>query len=78
MSVLVRFGLITCVVFLGGIVLVFVLENQQPASLLFFGRSTSLLPISVYIGGALLIGMLISPIAIWLRASVFRRKIPRR
>ena len=43
-------------------IVVFVLENQQPTSLAFFGWHTSELPASLFFIGALLIGMVIGPV----------------
>jgi len=58
------------------VVLAFVLENQQPVSLLFLGFSGPRLPVSVVAVLALLIGMLIGPILGWFlgRASRAARK----
>lgn len=55
-AVLVAFAL---VVIFG--TLIFVLENQQPTSLVFLGWSTPELPTSVFFLCALLLGMLIGP-----------------
>lgn len=77
MSILGRIGGAVCILFLVGVVLSFVLENQQPASLLLFGWATSPLPISIYIGGALLTGMFVGPIITWLISISFRKKNPR-
>ncbi|KQB55299.1 hypothetical protein AQS70_05495 [Pseudomonas endophytica] len=55
-AVLVAFAL---VVIFG--TLIFVLENQQPTSLIFLGWSAPELPASVIFLGALLLGMLIGP-----------------
>ncbi|MGE8066793.1 lipopolysaccharide assembly protein LapA domain-containing protein [Pseudomonas sp. NPDC089569] len=46
-------------------VVTFVLENQQSVSLLFFGWAGPQLPVSVILVSALLIGMLIGPVAGW-------------
>lgn len=44
------------------VVLAFVLENQQGASLSFLGMVTAKMPVSVFVVGALILGMLISPL----------------
>lgn len=44
------------------VVLAFVLENQQGASLSFLGMDTAQMPVSVFVIGALILGMLISPL----------------
>ncbi|PJK37441.1 hypothetical protein CWC48_02155 [Pseudomonas sp. S10E 269] len=44
------------------IVLAFVLENQQGASLSFFGFTTGQIPVSVFMVLALIVGMLIGPL----------------
>lgn len=46
-------------------VLAFVLENQQPVSLLFLGGAGPQIPVSLVMVLALLIGMLIGPILSW-------------
>ena len=48
------------------VILAFVLENQQSVSLLFLGWSVPLLPISLIVIAALLIGMLVGPVLAWL------------
>ncbi|KAB0518358.1 LapA family protein [Pseudomonas extremorientalis] len=49
------------------IVLAFVLENQQVASLSFFGFATGEMPVSVFVVVALIIGMLIGPLlSMWM------------
>ena len=52
-------------------VLVFILENQEPASLIFMGLATPQLPISLFFVLALLVGMAIGP---FLSLLVFRKK----
>lgn len=54
------------------IVLAFVLENQQPVSLLFLGGAGPQLPVSVITVAALLIGMLIGPLLGWLLRRMSR------
>lgn len=51
-------------------VLVFVLENQQPATLSVLGWSTSQMPVSVFVVSALIVGLLVGPVMVLL----FRRK----
>ncbi|MCU1728764.1 LapA family protein [Pseudomonas sp. 7P_10.2_Bac1] len=41
--------------------MIFILENQQPTSLVFLGWSTPELPASLIVIGSLLLGMLIGP-----------------
>ena len=55
-AVLVAFAL---VVIFG--TMIFILENQQPTSLVFLGWRTPELPASLFFIGALLLGMLIGP-----------------
>ncbi|KTC46193.1 hypothetical protein AO262_08140 [Pseudomonas fluorescens ABAC62] len=43
-------------------VLAFVLENQQGASLSFFGWSTAELPVSVFVTLALVLGLVVGPV----------------
>nr|WP_264652608.1 alkaline shock response membrane anchor protein AmaP [Pseudomonas sp. JUb96] len=45
-------------------VLIFVLENQQPASLSFLGFSLPVLPLSVFVLAALIAGLLIGPLLV--------------
>ncbi|MDX9679861.1 lipopolysaccharide assembly protein LapA domain-containing protein [Pseudomonas zeae] len=47
------------------VILAFVLENQQPVSLLFLGLSGPQLPVSLVVVLALLFGMLIGPMVGW-------------
>ena len=51
---------------------VFMLENQQPVSLVFFGWSAPQLSIAVPVILALLVGMMIGPILAWIAG--LRRK----
>lgn len=55
-------------------VLAFVLENQQKATLAFLGWSTSQLPISVFVALALIVGMLIGPLLVLLFRAKGRKK----
>ena len=56
-----RIILAVVVLFFVFFVLAFVLENQQTASLLFFGWSTVELPISVFVTLSLIVGMMVGP-----------------
>ncbi|TKJ72274.1 hypothetical protein PspCFBP13509_29500 [Pseudomonas sp. CFBP13509] len=56
-----RIILAVVVLFFVFFVLAFVLENQQAASLLFFGWSTVELPISVFVTLSLIVGMMVGP-----------------
>jgi putative membrane protein len=73
---LMRVLLVIAVLLLVLAVLAFVLENQQPVSLLFLGWAGPQLPISVVTVVALLIGMLIGPLIGWFvsRTARARRK----
>ncbi|WP_447803777.1 lipopolysaccharide assembly protein LapA domain-containing protein [Pseudomonas serbica] len=51
--------------------LLFSLENQQPVSLAFLGWATPQWSVSVYILGALLLGLMVGPL---LGAVIYRRK----
>jgi uncharacterized integral membrane protein len=53
-------------------ILAFVLENQQPVSLLFLGWVGPQLPASLVIIAALLFGMLIGPLLGWLVGFTIR------
>lgn len=54
--------------------LLFSLENQQPVSLVFLGWSVPPWPVSIYILGALLLGLLVGP----LLGVIFYRRNSRR
>ena len=47
------------------VTIVFVLENQQPVALVFFGWSAPELSVAVPVILALLVGMLIGPVLTW-------------
>ncbi|MNU55213.1 hypothetical protein D3C71_442820 [compost metagenome] len=51
--------------------LLFLLENQQPASLVFIGWAAPQWPVSVFILGALLLGLAVAPL---LALMVSRRR----
>ena len=61
-------------ILLVAVVLVFILENQQSVSLLFFGWTGPQLPLSIVVVIALLFGMLIGPILGWVFARVVGRR----
>jgi uncharacterized integral membrane protein len=73
---LTRVLLVVAVLLLVLAILAFVLENQQPVSLLFLGWAGPQLPVSVVVVVALLIGLLIGPLLGWLvsRTARARRK----
>lgn len=56
------------------VTLLFSLENQQPVSLAFVGWSTPQWSVSVYVLGALLLGLAVGPL---LAFAVSRRSKPR-
>lgn len=66
-----RIGVLAFIVSISLAALVFVLENQQPSSLLFLGFSTPVLPVSLYIAIALLVGMVIGPLSVLAARGVF-------
>jgi uncharacterized integral membrane protein len=53
------------VLFVLAVTVVFVLENQQPVALVFFGWSAPELSVAVPVILALLVGMLIGPVLTW-------------
>ncbi|MBW0235652.1 lipopolysaccharide assembly protein LapA domain-containing protein [Pseudomonas taetrolens] len=55
-------------------VVVFILENQQPTSLMFMGWRSAELPASLFFIAALLIGMVIGPV---MGFVAYRRKAAR-
>lgn len=57
---------ILAVLITGLIVLAFILENQQKATLSLLGWSTSQMPVSVFLVLALIVGMLVGPILVLL------------
>ncbi|KGE68473.1 MULTISPECIES: LapA family protein [Pseudomonas] len=66
-----RVVLVLMVLVVALVVLAFVLENQQGASLSFFGFATGQLPVSVFVVVAFIVGMLIGPL---LSAVVSKRR----
>ena len=67
--VLVVFGL---VVILGAVI--FILENQQPTSLMFLGWRSTELPVSLFFIAALLLGMAVGPV---MGFGAYKRKAAR-
>jgi uncharacterized integral membrane protein len=57
------------------VTLVFILENQQPVGLVFFGWSAPALPVSVYIACAFLLGFLLMPLFGWFRLGRLRFRL---
>ncbi len=57
---------ILAVLVTGLIVLAFILENQQKATLSLLGWSTSQVPVSVFLVLALIVGMLVGPVLVLL------------
>ncbi|KAI2694283.1 lipopolysaccharide assembly protein LapA domain-containing protein [Pseudomonas sp. TNT3] len=56
-------ALVSLLIFL---VVIFVLENRQPTSLVFFGWSSVQMPVAGYVVLALLLGMIMGPLLAWL------------
>jgi len=56
-------ALVSLLIFL---VVVFVLENRQPTSLVFLGWSSMQMPVAGYVVLALLSGMIVGPLLTWL------------
>lgn len=48
------------------VTLVFILENQQPVSMMFLGWATPELPASVFVVVALLLGLIVAPALAWI------------
>jgi uncharacterized integral membrane protein len=57
-----RAVLVLMVLIIALVVLGFVLENQQGASLSFLGWTTVQMPVAVFVVAALIVGMLIGPL----------------
>jgi putative membrane protein len=51
----------------GLLVVCFVLENRQPVSLFLLGWSAPELPLSVFLVVALLVGLVLGPVFVWIR-----------
>lgn len=69
-----RVGLSVLVLCVAITSIVFVLENQQPSTLLFLGWSTPSLPISLYVVVSLLLGMVVGPLMAFVVRSVAGQK----
>lgn len=53
---------VSAVLIVAFVVSAFVLENQQVVSLSFLGWTTGQMPVSVFVGAGLIVGMLIGPL----------------
>ncbi|MBT2342217.1 MULTISPECIES: lipopolysaccharide assembly protein LapA domain-containing protein [Pseudomonas] len=60
-----RLALVVAALLVAVAIVLFVLENTQPAALMFLGWSAPLLPVSVYVLLALLAGMMLGPLLAW-------------
>lgn len=60
-----RLMFVVAVLLVAAAIVLFVLENRQPVTLLFLGWSGPQLPISVFVLLALLAGMMIGPLLTW-------------
>lgn len=71
--------LLLLVIFLAvaAVVLLFVLENQQPVALAFLGWSAPSLPVSVLVLAGLLLGMAVGPLLGWYVAMRSKRRFRR-
>ncbi|WP_371259606.1 LapA family protein [Pseudomonas sp. Pf153] len=56
---------VVAVLLVAAAIVLFVLENRQPVTLLFLGWSGPQFPISVFVLLALLAGMMIGPLLTW-------------
>lgn len=68
-----RLILVIFLLLLVAAVLIFVLENQQSASLVFLGWALPSMPLAVFVVFALLIGLAVGPVLMYFR-RLFRRK----
>jgi uncharacterized integral membrane protein len=68
-----RFALVVFLLLVVVAVLLFVLENQQPASLVFLGMALPVLPLSVFVLLALIVGLLVGPLLVFLGARITKR-----
>ncbi len=69
---------LTLIMLLVALVIVFILENNQPAALTFFGWSTPQLPLAAYIVLALLFGWGAGPVMSLVIGKGVRRRGKRR
>lgn len=74
MSSVKRVTALTSVLLLVALVIVFILENNQPATLTFFGWSTPQLPLAAYIVMALLLGGVAGPVLSWIVGTSGKRR----
>ena len=61
-----RLTLVVLALLVASAIVLFVLENNQPVTLLFLGWSAPQLPVSVLVILALLAGMIVGPSLAWL------------
>ncbi|MCP1500576.1 putative integral membrane protein [Pseudomonas migulae] len=73
-----RVTALTLIVLLVALVVVFILENNQPAALTFLGWSTPQLPIAIYVVLALLLGWGAGPVMSLVIGKGIRRRSKRR
>jgi putative membrane protein len=60
-----RLALVIFALLVAAAIVLFVLENNQPVTLLFLGWSAPQLPVSVFVLLALLVGMAFGPLLTW-------------
>lgn len=72
-----RAVLVLMVLIIALVVLGFVLENQQGASLSFLGWTTVQMPVAVFVVAALIVGMLIGPLLSVALARSRRQRVNR-
>lgn len=58
------FGMFVLAILL--VTLVFILENQQPVTMMFLGWAAPALPASVFVVAALLLGLIVGPSLAWI------------
>lgn len=73
-----RVTALTLIVLLVALVVVFILENDQPAALTFLGWSTPQLPLAIYVVLALLFGWGAGPVMSLIVSKGVRRRGKRR
>lgn len=74
MSSLKRVTALTLILLLVALVVIFILENNQPATLTFLGWSTPQLPFAFYIAMALLLGWVSGPLMSWFVGRGLKRR----
>lgn len=70
-----RVASIVIILALAFLVVMFILENRQPTSLLFLGWSSARLPVASYVILALLLGMVVGPLSAWIIGRRFWRSL---